>query len=118
MSLVRGGSSSTAKGTIFSWGLQSGKLASREMVTVFTDVPKGMYKFRLCTGVSDSTVSRIAVFTGITKREMPFAVRGVSGESGGLVFEFIAPFEGVTRIKATSSRFICTSVEIYKIGEI
>ncbi len=118
MSLVRGGSSSAAKGTIFSWGLQSGALTSDEMVTIFTDVPTGMYKFRLCTGVSNSTVSRIEVFTGITKRESPFAVRGVTGESGGLIFEFIAPFQGTTRIKATSNRFICTSVDMYKIGEV
>ncbi len=118
MSLIRGGSSSTAKGTIFSWGLQSGKLTNRETRTIFTGVPKGMYKFRLCTGVSSSTVARIVVFTGITKRESPFAVRGVSGESGGLIFEFIAPFDGTTTIKAMGDRFICTLVDMYKIGEI
>ncbi len=121
MSLVRGKSNtsevSSAK-TVFSWSLFSGTLSNSSGHTIFTGVPRAMYRFKMSTSIAGNTLgSRVIVSSGFDRRQMTF-VNTFAGTVGNKTFEFIAEISGNVEMYASSADvFLYTMADMYKVGE-
>ncbi len=122
MSLVRGKVTtpevSSAK-TVFSWSLFSGSLSSSSAHTIFTGVPRAMYKFKMSTSIAGNTLgSKVIVVSGFNRRQMVF-VNTFAGEVGNRTLEFIAEFSGSVVMYASSADvFLYTMADMYKVGDV